>query len=84
MLVKYLVEHGACIYARTFSDGETPAQKCEEHEPNYAQCSQYLYGKLTPKTVEYRFIELIMRTTIRTGESFDKKFFCDGAQKIVG
>ncbi|XP_075262821.1 uncharacterized protein LOC142354420 isoform X3 [Convolutriloba macropyga] len=44
VMVRYLVEHGACIFARTFSDGETPAQKCEEHEPNYAACSQYLYG----------------------------------------
>ena len=45
MMVKYLVEHGACIFARTFSDGETPADKCEEQEPNYASCSQYLYGE---------------------------------------
>lgn len=45
-MVKYLVEHGACIFAVTLSDQETPAQKCEEMEDGYHSCSKYLYSKL--------------------------------------
>ena len=31
-MVKFLVEHGACIFATTLSDRETAAEKCEEEE----------------------------------------------------
>lgn len=44
-MVKYLVEHGACIFAVTLSDQETPAQKCEEMEDGFQGCSKYLYSK---------------------------------------
>ncbi|KAM9646280.1 apoptosis-stimulating of p53 protein 1 [Trichechus inunguis] len=43
-LCKQLVETGAAIFASTISDMETAADKCEEMEEGYIQCSQFLYG----------------------------------------
>nr|XP_025725048.1 apoptosis-stimulating of p53 protein 1 isoform X1 [Callorhinus ursinus] len=43
-LCKQLVESGAAIFASTISDIETAADKCEEVEEGYIQCSQFLYG----------------------------------------
>jgi apoptosis-stimulating of p53 protein 1 len=43
-MVRFLVEHGACIFATTFSDHETAAEKCEEDEEGFDGCSEYLYG----------------------------------------
>ncbi|MEQ2200495.1 hypothetical protein XENOCAPTIV_030231, partial [Xenoophorus captivus] len=34
----------AAIFASTISDVETAADKCEEMEEGYIQCSQFLYG----------------------------------------
>uniref|UniRef100_A0A8B9FJA2 Protein phosphatase 1 regulatory subunit 13B n=1 Tax=Amazona collaria TaxID=241587 RepID=A0A8B9FJA2_9PSIT len=42
-LCKLLVESGAAIFASTISDIETAADKCEEMEEGYIQCSQFLY-----------------------------------------
>uniref|UniRef100_A0A8C6DD32 Protein phosphatase 1 regulatory subunit 13B n=1 Tax=Moschus moschiferus TaxID=68415 RepID=A0A8C6DD32_MOSMO len=44
-LCKQLVESGAAIFASTISDIETAADKCEEMEEGYTQCSQFLYGR---------------------------------------
>ncbi|CAF1139143.1 unnamed protein product [Adineta steineri] len=41
-IVEFLIKHGACIYATTIRDNETAADKCEEDEENYTDCSQYL------------------------------------------
>uniref|UniRef100_A0A3B3RP90 Tumor protein p53 binding protein, 2b n=1 Tax=Paramormyrops kingsleyae TaxID=1676925 RepID=A0A3B3RP90_9TELE len=41
---KFLVESGAAVFAATYSDMQTAADKCEEMEDGYAQCSQFLYG----------------------------------------
>ncbi|XP_072895861.1 protein phosphatase 1, regulatory subunit 13Bb isoform X2 [Hemitrygon akajei] len=43
-LCKLLVESGAAIFATTISDVETAADKCEEMEDGFVQCSQFLYG----------------------------------------
>ncbi|KAG1964249.1 apoptosis-stimulating of p53 protein [Pimephales promelas] len=43
-LCKLLVESGAAIFATTISDVETAADKCEEMEEGFIQCSQFLYG----------------------------------------
>uniref|UniRef100_A0A8C1JER7 Apoptosis-stimulating of p53 protein 1-like n=1 Tax=Cyprinus carpio TaxID=7962 RepID=A0A8C1JER7_CYPCA len=43
-LCKLLVESGAALFATTISDVETAAEKCEEMEEGYIQCSQFLYG----------------------------------------
>ena len=40
---KFLVESGAAVFAVTHSDMQTAADKCEEMEEGYAQCSQFLY-----------------------------------------
>lgn len=42
---KFLVESGAAVFAATYSDMQTAAEKCEELEEGYAQCSQFLYGE---------------------------------------
>uniref|UniRef100_A0A1B0CAR1 Putative apoptosis-stimulating of p53 protein 1 isoform x2 n=1 Tax=Lutzomyia longipalpis TaxID=7200 RepID=A0A1B0CAR1_LUTLO len=42
-MVKFLVESGACLFAATLSDHETPAEKCEEDEEGFDGCSEYLY-----------------------------------------
>ncbi|XP_076867676.1 apoptosis-stimulating of p53 protein 2a isoform X3 [Brachyhypopomus gauderio] len=41
---KFLVESGAAVFATTYSDMQTAADKCEEMEEGYTQCSQFLYG----------------------------------------
>uniref|UniRef100_A0A3P9QHJ2 Tumor protein p53 binding protein, 2b n=1 Tax=Poecilia reticulata TaxID=8081 RepID=A0A3P9QHJ2_POERE len=41
---KFLVESGAAVFSATYSDMQTAADKCEEMEEGYAQCSQFLYG----------------------------------------
>ncbi|KAM4751158.1 apoptosis-stimulating of p53 protein 2-like [Anableps anableps] len=41
---KFLVESGAAVFAATYSDMQTAADKCEEMEEGYAQCSQFLDG----------------------------------------
>ncbi|KAK7930444.1 hypothetical protein WMY93_006839 [Mugilogobius chulae] len=43
-ICKFLVESGASVFAWTRSDSQTAADKCEEQEEGYAQCSQFLYG----------------------------------------
>ncbi|KAJ8269967.1 hypothetical protein GJAV_G00108780 [Gymnothorax javanicus] len=43
-LCKLLVESGAAIFGTTISDVETAADKCEEMEEGFAQCSQFLRG----------------------------------------
>lgn len=45
-MVRFLVENGACLFAATLSDHETPAEKCEEDEEGFDGCSEYLYSKL--------------------------------------
>lgn len=44
-MVRFLVEHGACIFATTLSDQETAAEKCEEDEEGFDGCSEYLYSE---------------------------------------
>lgn len=49
-MVKFLVEHGACIFAATLSDQETAAEKCEEDEEGFDGCSEYLYSTFSPRS----------------------------------
>ncbi|KAJ8384763.1 hypothetical protein AAFF_G00198490 [Aldrovandia affinis] len=44
IVCKFLVESGAAVFAMTYSDMQTAADKCEEMEEGYTQCSQFLYG----------------------------------------
>lgn len=58
---KFLVESGAAVFATTYSDMQTAADKCEEMEEGYAQCSQFLYGEasLTADSTDCRFTVMI-------------------------
>lgn len=51
-MVKFLVESGACLFASTLSDHETPAEKCEEDEEGFDGCSEYLYSKLRENSLK--------------------------------
>lgn len=44
-MVEFLVEHGACVFATTFSDHEIPCEKCDEDEAGFEACSQYLHSE---------------------------------------
>lgn len=48
---KFLVESGAAVFAMTYSDMQTAADKCEEMEEGYTQCSQFLYGECQPRVL---------------------------------
>lgn len=50
-MVRFLVESGACLFASTLSDHETPAEKCEEDEEGFDGCSEYLYSKFVATVV---------------------------------
>ena len=50
-MVQLLVQNGACIFATTFSDHETAAEKCEEDEVGYDECYRYLSGKKKRKNL---------------------------------
>ncbi|CAF92884.1 unnamed protein product, partial [Tetraodon nigroviridis] len=58
-LCKFLVESGAAVFAATHSDTQTAADKCEEMEDGYAQCSQFLYGRNAPSAWELRGVGLL-------------------------
>ena len=51
-MVRFLVEHGACVLATTLSDHETAAEKCEQDEEGYDGCSQYLYSKFVSLIIQ--------------------------------
>ncbi|CBY12202.1 unnamed protein product [Oikopleura dioica] len=43
-MVKFLCENGAQIFAETYPDNDTAAEKCEELDEGYVNCTEYLYG----------------------------------------
>lgn len=63
-MVKFLVESGACLFAATLSDHETPAEKCEEDEEGFDGCSEYLYSEYSyyMHKCAYRILFLPRRT----------------------
>lgn len=61
-----LVESGAAIFATTISDVETAADKCEEMEEGYTQCSQFLYGGSTWSILAARRIGCEMDVNLRS------------------
>lgn len=56
------MESGAAIFATTVSDVETAADKCEEMEEGFIQCSQFLYGE---KQQTYESARLFCENVIR-------------------
>lgn len=59
-MVKFLVESGACLFASTLSDHETPAEKCEEDEEGFDGCSEYLYSMYYLLCVYTRFCDKLL------------------------
>lgn len=55
-MVRFLVESGACLFASTLSDHETPAEKCEEDEEGFDGCSEYLYSTLNLFIINHFFM----------------------------
>lgn len=55
-MVRFLVEHGACIFATTLSDQETAAEKCEEDEEGFDGCSEFLYSEYNYPTTHSAYI----------------------------
>jgi len=53
-MVRFLVEHGACIFATTLSDQETAAEKCEEDEEGFDGCSEFLYSEFVARVNRLR------------------------------
>lgn len=70
-MVKFLVESGACLFASTLSDHETPAEKCEEDEEGFDGCSEYLYSKFYPISLASLFYNLVL-----VRKSFSMSFEC--------
>jgi len=42
--IRLLVEHGACISARTCDTNETPMQKCPKITSRFEDCMKYFIG----------------------------------------
>jgi len=42
IICRFLIEHGACIFATTTSDQETALEKCEPEDEGFDGCSKYL------------------------------------------
>lgn len=59
-MVKFLVESGACLFAATLSDHETPAEKCEEDEEGFDGCSEYLYSMFCFNTKKLNTVLVIL------------------------
>lgn len=44
IIVQYLIENGACIFATTALHNKTPVDCCETSLPGYKECVLYLEG----------------------------------------
>lgn len=44
-MARFLIEHGACIFAATSLEKKTPMQCCERGVPDYFSCMKYLNGE---------------------------------------
>ncbi|XP_028324246.1 apoptosis-stimulating of p53 protein 2a isoform X2 [Gouania willdenowi] len=73
---KFLVESGAAVFAMTYSDMQTAADKCEEMEDGYTQCSQFLYGVQEKMGIMNRGV--VYGLWDYTGENPDELSFCEG------
>ncbi|XP_028278738.1 apoptosis-stimulating of p53 protein 2 isoform X2 [Parambassis ranga] len=73
---KFLVESGAAVFAMTYSDMQTAADKCEEMEDGYTQCSQFLYGVQEKMGIMNRGV--VYGLWDYTGENPDELSFREG------
>ena len=64
---KFLVTHGACIFAVTSIEGKTPSQCCEKDSEGFEECFSYLSGNFQ----EQAFVDkMCPRKFVRKGSSF--------------
>ena len=80
-MVKFLVENGACVFATTFSDGETAAEKCEEDEAGFDNCSKYLYD--VQDQMGYANSGLVYAVYDYDAQNDDELSFSDGDVIVV-
>ncbi|CAL9687518.1 unnamed protein product [Knipowitschia caucasica] len=73
---KFLVESGAAVFAMTYSDMQTAADKCEEMEEGYTQCSQFLYGVQEKMGIMNRGV--VYGLWDYSGENTDELLFREG------
>ncbi|KAM6956284.1 apoptosis-stimulating of p53 protein 2-like [Aplochiton taeniatus] len=73
---KFLVESGAAVFAMTYSDMQTAADKCEEMEEGYTQCSQFLYGVQEKMGIMNRGV--VYGLWDYSSDSADELAFCEG------
>ncbi|XP_061645618.1 apoptosis-stimulating of p53 protein 2a isoform X2 [Phyllopteryx taeniolatus] len=73
---KFLVESAAAVFNTTYSDMQTAADKCEEMEEGYTQCSQFLYGVQEKMGIMNRGVVYALWDF--TGENPDELSFRDG------
>lgn len=64
-LARFLIEHGACIFAATSLEKKTPLQCCERGLPGYFNCMRYLNGKELSRRVT-TFIVYTMKRLLNT------------------
>ena len=50
-MCKFLINHGACVFAVTAIEGKTPSRCCEKESENYEKCFTFLSGKRTAEFV---------------------------------
>ncbi|XP_077350766.1 apoptosis-stimulating of p53 protein 2-like isoform X2 [Festucalex cinctus] len=73
---KFLVESAAAVFNTTYSDLQTAADKCEEMEEGYTQCSQFLYGVQEKMGIMNRGVVYALWDF--TGENPDELSFREG------
>ncbi|XP_034041535.1 apoptosis-stimulating of p53 protein 2a isoform X2 [Thalassophryne amazonica] len=78
---KFLVESGAAVFAMTYSDMQTAADKCEEMEEGYTQCSQFLYGVQEKMGIMNRAV--VYGLWDYTGENPDELSFREGDSMTI-
>ncbi|KAF7661813.1 hypothetical protein LDENG_00254120, partial [Lucifuga dentata] len=78
---KFLVESGAAVFAMTYSDMQTAADKCEEMEEGYTQCSQFLYGVQEKMGIMNRGV--VYGLWDYTGENPDELSFHEGDSMAI-
>ena len=68
-LCRFLVEHGASVFAMTYSDRQTAAEKCSRLEENYDQCFGFLHGMFDLLHL-FIFIFYVIRSTLQHHAGF--------------
>jgi apoptosis-stimulating of p53 protein 1 len=52
-MCKFLINHGACVFAVTAIEGKTPSRCCEKESENFEQCFTHLSGTKTAEGIAF-------------------------------